>query len=157
MCVTAKKYYFDTNAMFKYYRNEAESMPLRRLVAACPDPALVSQLTILEFVSRLAKAYRKGELKKRTIKRILDRLKKDIHEKADSRFQVIKMPVGVFRAAEIILRQYSMESRIGIGSLDALHVAIVTKLPSLSPVMVTWDKAMQRVCEKLEIEVYSPD
>ncbi len=157
MIDNSRVYYFDTNALIKFYLDEKESVAVRRFVAASPKPVLISRLTMTEFISRLAAAYREKEnkLKKRDVNRLLDRLKKDAHTAADSHFQIAVMPDGVFHAAEAILRQYAFEAKISIGSFDALHVAIVKKL-SAPPVMVTWDKPMQQVCEKLGIELYNP-
>ncbi|RKZ46811.1 MAG: hypothetical protein DRR16_33920 [Candidatus Parabeggiatoa sp. nov. 3] len=43
-----------------------------------------------------------------------------------------------------------------IGSLDALHLAIFKTLPP-SPILVTSDQSMQKVCEQLSISFYDPE
>lgn len=41
------QYYFDANALFKYYRDEKGSLNIKRLVSMQSNPILVSSLTSL--------------------------------------------------------------------------------------------------------------
>ena len=52
------QYYFDANALFKYYQNEKGSLRIRRLVARTPHPILVSELTLLECFGIAVKRHR---------------------------------------------------------------------------------------------------
>lgn len=68
---------------------------------------------------------------------------------------MISMPSGVFRTAEVMLRSHAIDGQISIGSLDALHLAIILKLDAL-PIMVSSDKPLLRACEIMKIEIFDP-
>ena len=60
------RYYFDTNALWKYYKaneNEKGILNIRRLVANSPHPILISPLTLLEFIDILTKNVRQKNIK----------------------------------------------------------------------------------------------
>jgi hypothetical protein len=71
-------------------------------------------------------------------------------------FQIVPMSEEIFPVAENILFQHARTFQIG--SIDALHLAIVKRLSIHSSVtMVTSDQSMQKVCERLSIPVYDPE
>ncbi len=71
------RYYFDANALFKYYQYEKGHLKIRRLVALAPTPVLVSQLTLLECFGVAVKRYRKKLLKQKEVKKMFKHLRKD--------------------------------------------------------------------------------
>ncbi len=149
------QYYFDANALFKYYQDEKGSLRIRRLVARTPHPILVSELTLLECFSIAVKRYRQKHLKKKVVRNMLKHLRKDVCAPIRP-FNIILMPDGLFRLGENILLQYALT--FDIGSNDALHLAIVKKLQlQPSPILVTSDNSMQKVCEQLSIPFYDPE
>jgi len=152
------QYYFDANALFKYYQDEKGALKIRRLVTLAPNSVLVSQLSLLECFGIVVKRYRQKLLKRKNVKTMFKHLRKDARLNTQHRpFEIIEMPEGVFRMAENILLQHALT--FDIGSNDALHIAIVKTLQSqsLSPILVTSDKSMQRVCERLSIAFYDPE
>ncbi|MCK5521768.1 MAG: type II toxin-antitoxin system VapC family toxin [Thiomargarita sp.] len=120
------QYYFDANALFKYYQDEKGSLRIRRLVARTPHPILVSELTLLECFGIAVKRHRQKRLKKKVIRKMLKHLRKDVCAQVRP-FTLIFMSDGLFHLAENILLQYALT--FDIGSNDALHLAIVKKLP----------------------------
>lgn len=151
-------YYFDTNALFKYYKSEAGTLNIRRFVSNSSKPVLVSSLTLLECFGVMMEYYRKRQLKKKDVNDLYKRLEKDVAKNWETTrpFQRIKMPEGSFRLAKDILFQQGYTFRVE--ATDALHLAIAKKLSELSPViMVTSDHAMQHVCKHLSISVYDPE
>jgi predicted nucleic acid-binding protein len=189
---TNLKYYFDANALVKYYHIDEQTfqkrlenldkqtfqetlkkssetelqkqlnelkqhaLHIRRLVSN-EKPILISPLTIIEFLSVLMKANRKKELKKRTIKKIIKDVEKNIstvEETSNCPFYLIAFPENIFLLAKDILLKYS--DIYAIGSNDALHLAIIQNL-ALEAVMVTSDNSMQKVCERLTISFYDPE
>jgi len=154
-----QNHYFDTNALFKYYHNEKGSLRIRRLVSKASYPIIVSSLTVLECFGVIMEYYRKGNLKKKHVNDLYQRLDKDMGKNKDTNrpFQIIEMPDGVFQLAKNILFQYAYSFRVE--SADALHLAIVKKLQtqSSSITMITSDKSMQKVCEHLGIPFYDPE
>ncbi len=165
MAASDKRYYFDACTLYKYYRDEPGSLEIRRLVAESKSPILVSRLTVLEVLSRLAKAYRgrntpekeSRPLKKPQLNGIVGRLlKKDISTVSSSKsFEMIRMPSGVFKAAEVMLQTHAIDRQISIGSLDALHLAIMVKLDVLL-IVVSFDKPLLRACEVMGMEIFEP-
>lgn len=170
-------YYFDTNALWKYYRlsqtypvendvpplnieekKEKGCLVIRRLVSNSLTSVLVSQLTILEMIGRLMRSRRQRHLKQKGLNKVVKRLRQDIclEEKAHH-FRLCSISADDFRLAESILLQYAYH--FSISSYDALHLAIVQKLHSydLTVTMVTSDNSLKRVCEKTGVAFYDPE
>ena len=153
-----KKYYFDTCAFLKYYKDEEGSLNVKRLVSRVANPIILSSLTILELVSVLMKYYRKGYLNKRTIRRVFKRIRRDTGIKYTTRpFTMIAFPNNSFKRAESILIEYA--SQYDVGSNDALHLAIAenAQLKFNHVTFVTSDVSLQHVCNKIEISYYDPE
>jgi predicted nucleic acid-binding protein len=149
-----KSYYFDANALFKYYKDEKGSLQIRRLVAMY-RPILVSNLTLLECCSTVMKYRREGKLKQRNVNRFFERLRKDTSDNTTSRpFLIISISEESFKQAQNLLFLYA--GKYSIGSNDALHLVIVQKLSS-QPILVTSDGAFQRVCERNQMTFYDPE
>ncbi|KHD07854.1 hypothetical protein PN36_13200 [Candidatus Thiomargarita nelsonii] len=152
-------YYFDANALLKYYQDEDGSLKIRRLVSNSSTPILISSLTSLESLSVVMKSYRQGVFKRKKVKHIVNRLRRDREadlSRKNRLFKVVPMPEDTFRLAENILFQQAFT--FDIGSNDALHVAIVKELQSqFSIILVTSDKSMQNVCERLSIPFFDPE
>jgi len=152
------RYYFDANALWKFYRDEKGDLNIRRLVSNSAHPILISLLTRLEFVSVLMKYFRQGHLKRRALNRIVERLIRDTRSGTKTRpFLLVSLPPASFQLAESFLLQYA--DKLDIGSDDCLHLAIVTKLKLNIPtiIMVTSDNSLQKACEKIDITVYDPE
>ncbi len=155
-----QRYYFDANALWKFYRpgrKEDGSQRIRYLVSNEADPILVSPLTLLEFFGILMKYRRKRLLKSKAVRKLARLVRHDTGTDTKKRsFAKILMPDGSFRLAENTLLQYAYTS--DISSNDALHLAIVKKLHTHFPVivLVTSDNSMKHICEKLEISCYDP-
>lgn len=159
-----QRYYFDANALVKYYHpflkhNQEEEgiLQIRRLVSNSPEPILISPLTSLELICKLTQFFRKKSLKRKRLNTIITLLKKDISKNRITTrpFQMVTMPDNANRLAEIILLEHV---QFAISANDALHLAIVQSLP-LQPttVMVTSDHSLQRVCERIQISFYDPE
>ena len=156
---TAPRYYFDANALFKYYRDENGSLNIRRLVSNSTVPVLLSSLTLLECFGVVMKYYRKKYLKKKDVSKIFKRIRRDsgITDTSTRPFRIISMPDGAFRLAQNILLQQACTYQIG--SNDALHLAIMKQfdINENSFIMVTSDQSMKSVCEKICTPVYDPE
>jgi predicted nucleic acid-binding protein len=157
----ATRFYFDTNAFLKYYcplwrREEEGVLQIRRLVSNSPHPILISPLTSLEFVNKVIYFYHCNTLKNRNILKTIIHARQHIGANGETKpFVMIDMPgesKDVFRLAEQILLDHS---DFAMGPNDALHLAIVQKLPA-KPILVTSDKAMKKVCERMQISFFDP-
>jgi predicted nucleic acid-binding protein len=145
--VNQNHYYFDANALFKFYRSEDGSMDIRRIVSNPSNQIYISSLTIVEFIGAICKWVRKGYIRRGSARKIVKRLRKDIGSVTGGRpFRMIKIPEGVFRLAERILLERAVES--AIGSCDALHLAMASRISSVSAlfILVTSDIPMQGCC-----------
>jgi len=159
---TGQRYYFDTNALLKYYnpllkhfQEEQGILRIRRLVANSYLPILISPMTSLELVGKVTAFFRQKSVQKKTLRTIITHLRKDIGTNPTSRpFEMLELPDNVFRLSETILLEHA---KFAIGSNDALHLAIVKKLPLYQPIMVSSDKPLQRVCESLQMSFYDPE
>lgn len=149
-----KKYYFDANALFKYYRNEEGSLNIRRLVSNA-KPIYISPITWLECQSVLKKEQRQGQLKPRAVRQVWSRLRDDVSPSfTTSRpFCELPIPEGCFRQAGSFLLEYAGQFQFGAN--DALHVAIAYLLPNKS-VFVTSDRSLTKVCHQIKLPCYDP-
>jgi len=152
-----RQYYFDANALFKYYQDENGDLKIRRLVSNSQKPILVSSLTLLECLNVVMRCRRKNLFKSRRVMRIFKQLKKDARFNTTNHpFQIIPISEEVFFVAQNILFHHARTFQIG--SYDALHLAIFKNLSlEPSPIFVTSDQSMQKVCEQLSISFYDPE
>jgi len=152
-----RQYYFDANALFKYYQDENGDLKIRRLVSNSQKPILVSSLTLLECFNVVMRCRRKNIFKSRRVLRIFKQLKKDARFNTTNRpFQIIPICEEVFSVAQNIL--FHQARTFQIGTYDALHLAIFQKLSlEPSPILVTSDQSMQNVCKQLSIPFYDPE
>jgi uncharacterized protein with PIN domain len=95
-----QQYYFDTNAVVKYYMDEPGSLQISRLVSNT-KPILISPLTIVECVGVLMKFHREKKLRKRKLNKILKLLEKNTANGEQIRpFQVVAMPIDTQHTRE---------------------------------------------------------
>jgi len=153
MLQSDKRYYFDANVLFKYYKDEQGSLEIRRLVTNAHHLILVSELTLLECFSVAMKYRRKGIFKTRKITLFSNALKKVANARS-RQFELVPIPQGTFKLAHEILLNYAKNN--DFGSHDALHLAIVKKQINQA-IMVTSDEAMKNVCAQVNIPIYDPE
>ena len=150
-------YYFDANALWKFYRDEQGDVNVRRLVARSSPQVLVSPLTMLEFFGVLMKYYRQRLIKRKQIHAIAKRLRRDsaignVHRP----FRMVHIPAGSFRQAQSILLQEASEYNIQAN--DTLHLAIVLALNAADSVaLVTSDGSLQHTARRRGIDWYDPE
>jgi predicted nucleic acid-binding protein len=151
------RYYFDANALFKFYQNEVGSLKIRRLVARVESPILLSPLTVLECFGIAVKRHRQRQFRTGQVKQMFKHFQKDVGDSLKPRpFALVPWPAEVFKIAENILLQHG--GTFDIGPNDALHLAIVKQLPlTPSPILVTSDRSMQHIGGRLGIGIYDPE
>jgi predicted nucleic acid-binding protein len=161
-----KIYYFDANALVKFYCDESGSEQIRALVTN-GEKIYISELTLLETINVLLSIYRtppqaqiKRERKysKKHINKIIRKLSDNIK---DSLFILLEeLLPNIFSDAQKILLEYGKE--LNFGSLDALHIAIIESGWKTGEIcFVTSDGSgggrLIGVCKKLQISVYDPE
>ena len=160
--MTESNYYFDANALLKYYhpllkhhQDEKGILPIRRLVSNSLSPILISPITSLELVGKFTQFFRQGLIKRKRLHTVITLLKKETGTNATARpFEIFELPDNVFRLAETILLE---QAKFAIGSNDALHLAIVKKLSLDKVIMVTSDQSLQKVCTQTQVPFYDPE
>ena len=103
--IAEQRYYFDTNALLKYYNSllkhfqeEQGILRIRRLVANSYLPILISPMTSLELVGKVTALFRQKLVPKKTLRTIITHLRKDIGINPTSRpFEMLELSDNVFR------------------------------------------------------------
>ncbi|MCS6836993.1 MAG: type II toxin-antitoxin system VapC family toxin [Anaerolineae bacterium] len=151
-------YYFDTNALYKYYRGgEKGAEALERMVGQ--SLIFVSALTQLELIQVFFKEQRRGNLKKRAVQRLVEKMRRDTTTDIQSSrpFKMTAFSLVCFEQAAALLLQHG--SDLAFGSLDALHLAIAQELQAAQPGvrMVTSDRGVKAVCERIKLAYVDPE
>lgn len=138
-----EKAYIDTSVLAAYYCPETISENAEKLLLSITFP-FISYLTEVELFSVLSKKYRKKELSKKTVLKILETYKIHLNEKYYQRI-IIKFEHYQYACDLLASLNYALHS------LDALHLAIATKenIP-----FITADKNLVKVARKIKAEVY---
>jgi len=151
-------YYFDTNALYKYYRGGEKGVEvLERLVAQSLN--FVSPLTQLEMIQVLLKEQRRGNLKKKAVRQFVEKMRRDTTGdiRSERPFKMIDFPSVCFERATALLLLHG--GQFDFGSLDALHIAIGQWLQADHPgvKMVTSDRGVKAVCERIKLPCFDPE
>lgn len=153
-------YYFDTNALLKYYGRGGEKgrLALRRLVSSS-STILLSPLTQIEYMHVIMKEVRRKHIRKAEATALVERLRRDINassQKSTRPFTAVALPDGCFRRGESLLLNYPS---VDIGTIDALHIAIAEKLAveHVGLVLATSDRGMQFVCKQINLAFFDAE
>ena len=142
----------------KFYQAEVGSLWVRRFVSREDAPVVLSALTLVEYVGRLMYWCRDDKLSRRDVRRLVERLRRDIGPESSSRpFCAVAVPDRAYTEAEKLLLLHGSGTRIEAN--DGLHLAIVVCLRENDPnvTMVTSDRPMKAICEKLSIPFLDPE
>jgi len=108
--------YFDTSALMPYYRQEASSEHVQRLLERQREPVLISHLSQVEFASVLARWVRMKDLTEAHANSIEAAFQQDLDE---GRFVVKILTRGHFQRAY----RWLLARKTALRTLDALHLA----------------------------------
>jgi predicted nucleic acid-binding protein len=125
--------YVDTSVVLAFYRAEAESSRAQALLDGLKQPALISSLTEVEFVSALARWVRTAEIHEADANRLHAAFQSDLDNGC---YQVIALTSAHYHQAIIWL----LARRSALRTLDALHLACAAKRQAP---LATFDKTMQ--------------
>jgi len=134
--------YLDTSALLPYYRSEPRSDAVESFLRARREPVDISDLTLVEVASALARWVRHGELSEAqalTIERALDA---DVEA---GRLAVHPLTRGHTRLAQ----RWLLGRQVGLRTLDALHLACAALIDAQ---LVTFDRELAREATALGIE-----
>jgi uncharacterized protein len=139
--VANKKYYLDTSALLPFYRNESSSYLIQKFLLDIDPPALISNLTRVEFASAIARWLRMNELTEAEAGLIESTFTNDIKS-------------GLFIGHSISPKQFNqaekwiLARKTSLRTLDALHLASSW---SSEAEMITCDKILHQSAKQLGI------
>lgn len=135
--------YLDTSALLPFYRKEATSAAVERLLIAQRGPVLLSRLGELEMASALARWVRLRELDEAQASRVENAFRVDLRA---GRFRVVELEPGDYTRAGAWLLARKAPLRV----LDALHLACAARQEA---VLVTADAALARAAQHVGLAV----
>ncbi len=139
--------YFDTSSLAKAYIEEARSADVDEFLHAQTERVAISDLSILEMRSTVARRQREGRFDTVTAARIWSTFQADIN---DGLFDVISAASGDFSLAT---RMIDRVSPLPLKTLDALHLAIAERVTALG--FVTSDKQQLNAANALGFKTIS--
>jgi len=133
--IASSPVYLDASALAKLYVEEPESTELERALLGRSD-LLVSELSITEVVSALARRVRERELSARDATRVHRRILADLSR---GEFQHVDLSPNLHRVAERLLLQVGTTAPLRAS--DALHLALAGSAPAGA--FVTYDRHLR--------------
>jgi hypothetical protein len=125
--------YFDTSALAKWYLNEPLSEDVEKYVQE-HGPVDISDLTVVEMRSLLARRRREGDIDAKTEIRVFATFEEDIRQ----RFLICHtLPNGWAAGAVNLL---AVLSELPIRTLDALHLVVAKEIQA--EILATADRVM---------------
>jgi predicted nucleic acid-binding protein len=132
--IVSSPVYLDTSALAKIYVAERESRELESALLGRRD-LIVSNLTITELTSAIARRVRNAELAPAHARRIYQRVLRDL---TAGEFRRAELTTGVHREAERLLM--TVGGRLALRAGDALHLALASIAGARA--LVTFDRRM---------------
>ena len=137
--------YLDASALLKVYVREAGSSELNEVLAG-RDDLIVSDLTVTEIVSALARRSRAGALPREAIRRVQHAIASRIDEGV---FQRVELTRTVHRRAEHLLVTLDATP---LRAADALHLALAQAGRAAS--MATYDARLAAAARATGLAVH---
>ena len=135
--------YFDTSALFPYYRPEAISTKVQKLLRAPKAVVAISPLVEVEFASVLARLVRMKELSDAHAATIHAAFEEDL---GNGCFERIEIGSTVFRLAE----EWLLSRKTPLRTLDALHLANAALAGAK---LITGDEVLARAAKQFGVPV----
>ncbi len=148
------RYFFDTSALAKLYRNEIGSDFVDRIFSEPGSLHIISRLAIVEMESVFALKVRAGEIDQQAALTARRRLEADLGRQ---RLLVATISDEHFRDARRLVSKYGVLE--GLRTLDALQlsVALSLKRAGLATVFVAADERLCRVATLEAFAVTNPE
>ena len=156
------RYYLDTNVILLLYRDGKIRAFLQQLHNDKKGEAFVSDLGILELTSLLMRLSRTRDgqgrriLSRQKMRKIIKRLNHDFHPTILGTVSYLTTTPKTLKLATELIRTHG--SRHNLRCRDAIHLAFVLSCgqESLPLCMVTNDKALANLCQKLGVCADTP-
>jgi predicted nucleic acid-binding protein len=142
--------YLDTSALAKLYVQEADSDALDSALIGRRD-LLISELTLTELTSAIARRAREGVIEAASARRIYQQLFRDVRA---GEYRLLDITSATHREAERLLLTIGRHAPIRAG--DSLHLATAALADARA--LVTYDRQMHAVASALgSLEVLPQD
>ncbi|MBI5583948.1 MAG: type II toxin-antitoxin system VapC family toxin [Deltaproteobacteria bacterium] len=136
--------YFDTSALAKWYINEKGSEAVEKYILE-QGPVAISDLTIVEMRSLLARRRREKHFDSALEMEIFSTFQEDLRKK---NIVCHSLPYGLAAAAVHLLNRFPQFS---LATLDALHLALVGEVGLET--LATADRVMSKAAEAMGLKV----
>jgi len=137
--------YLDSSAFAKLYLPEPESVSLDRFLVGRRD-LVISDLSITEVISAVARSKREGTLDSRQVDRIYEAVLADARSGS---FRRLDISPAIHRAAERIL----LASQSNLRTLDAIHIALAVS--SGVKYLITFDPRMSQAAAQQGVTTFN--
>ncbi len=121
MPIDAQIVYFDTSALAKWYLNEERSEEVETFIRN-HGPVAISDVTVVEMRSLLARRRREKQIGRRLESRIFATFEDDIHQ---GHLRCHALPSGMARGAVNLISELP---EVSLRTLDALHLSIAREI-----------------------------
>lgn len=145
-------FFFDTSALIKLYHEEVGTEQVEEIFGRTDNSIIISELSIVEFYSTLARKRRRGEIAPQAQEEAL----KSFEEDCASRFVVAPLTTAIVQKAKELLRTHGNSS--ALRALDALQLAasLVSRLEE-EMVFVCADARLLEIGRLEGLEVLNPE
>ena len=148
------KYFFDTNAIVKYYHIENGSEYINDLILNTSNIIFISNLSVVETISTFARKVRTNEL----AKSIFEKTQNKFFEDITANIFILKNLTHIhFQAALKLINIYA--TTYSLRTLDALQFAITKELQNNQSLdyFVSSDQKLINIIKEENIECINPE
>jgi len=146
-----KEFFFDTSALVKLYHEENGTEELAALLYQEKPRIVISDLTIIEMISALAKKVRTREIETTAFNEAVSAFEEDVLH-----FKVIEIESQIKKRASDLLKSVGLEN--GLRTLDSLQLASALVFSDFSTLslFVASDAAIIHAATLLGLETMAP-
>jgi len=142
----SRRFFIDTSALIKLYHEESGTERLTRLIISEAPIIVISDLTIIEMVSALAKKVRTREIDEHIFNEAVLNFENDV-----SAFEVTDINENIKRYASYLLKTVGMQR--GLKSLDSLQLASALAAPETPELFIAADNLLGEIAELQGLDV----
>jgi len=140
------RYFLDSSALFKHYRNEIGSPTVERILREVHSEHLIARLTLVEILSGLAKKVRMATILPSDYGYLERRFRADVRQRL---LHPIRMLNAHFTSASELIGSHGLTRQLR--ALDAIQLAVALRVHRTTP-LDHFICADQRLCDVAILE-----